>query len=99
MKCYVSGVHSGPNPSPGLGTARSLRLGYPGVTIVAVDYSVRSSGLHHEVFDEVWLQPSWDHIDLALYEQQIQRVGEAGNLWFSGLDLETLWLAESLPGK
>ena len=59
LTCYVSGVHSGPNPSPGLGVARSLREAFPHARLVGVDYSVESSGLHSEVFDQLWVQRPW----------------------------------------
>jgi len=50
-KIVISGMHSGTNPSPGLGIARSLRLA--GITrqIVGLDYSPESSGLHAPVLD------------------------------------------------
>ena len=74
MKVFLSGVHSGPNPSPGLGTARAIRRAYPNATLIAVDYSTLSSGLHYEVFDDVWLQLPWDQLDLFLYAEQLKQV-------------------------
>ena len=97
MRVYISGLFSGPNPSPGLGIARSLRMAYPGSSLVGVDYSNRSSGLHWPDFDEIWLQRPWDELDLAEYGRQIQRILDSGGLWISGLDLETLWLASVIP--
>lgn len=95
MKLYISGVHSGTNPSPGLGTARAIRQAYPDATLIAVDYSVQSSGLHHDVFDDVWLQPSWNQLDLELYLEQIrQRLNSDNSIWISGLDLEVRWLSQ-----
>jgi diaminopimelate decarboxylase len=93
-KCiYISGLHSGPNPSPGVGIARSLRDAYPEATLVGVDYSSRSSGLHYHEFDDLWIHRPWDELDLGLLAKQIQnRLGTDG-LWISGLDLETHWLA------
>ncbi|MBT9141918.1 MAG: Diaminopimelate decarboxylase [Syntrophomonadaceae bacterium] len=96
MRVYISGVHSGPNPSPGLGLARSLRAAYPDMHLVAVDYSIRSSGLHDPHFDDIWLQCPWDQLNLELYSKQIQEVLDSGALWLSGLDLEILWLAHVL---
>ncbi len=96
MRIYITGVHSGPNPSPGLGVARSLRAAYPSSQLIAVDYSARSSGLHSSEFDEVWLQRPWDELDLALYSRQIERILDSGALWVSGLDLEVVWLARTL---
>ena len=55
LRLYLSGVHSGPNPSPGLGTARALRERFPDAVLIAVDYSPRSTGLHDPVFDEAWI--------------------------------------------
>ena len=96
---YVSGVHSGPNPSPGLGVAHSLRQAYPRARIVGVDYSVESSGLHSEVFDDVWVQRPWKELDLDVYRDAIGGVLQDGACWFPGQDLEVQWLAESLPGR
>jgi diaminopimelate decarboxylase len=97
LTCYVSGVHSGPNPSPGLGIARSLRQAYPHARLVAVDYSVESSGLHSDVFDEVWVQRSWKEMRLDVYQAAIQEVLDGGALWFPGQDLEVEWMAGALP--
>jgi diaminopimelate decarboxylase len=93
-RIILSGCHAGPNPSPGLGTARSLRLAHPEVVLIAKDHSTLASGLHDEVFDEVWLCPPWDELDLERHWREIERRLEEG--WFiSGLDLETAWLANS----
>lgn len=96
MKVYISGVHSGTNPSPGLGTARAIRQAYPDATLIAVDYSVRSSGLHHDIFDDVWLQLPWNQLDLELYSGQIRQILSQDSIWISGLDLEVQWLAQCL---
>jgi diaminopimelate decarboxylase len=96
MTCYVSGVHSGPNPSPGLGVAQSLRQAFPAARLVAVDYSVESSGLHSEVFDEVWVQRPWRELRLDVYAAAIQEVLDGGALWFAGQDLEVEWLTHAL---
>jgi diaminopimelate decarboxylase len=90
----VSGVHSDPDPSPGIGIARSLRDAFPEASLTAVDYSVRSSGLHHPVFDNVLLQPVWAELDLATYASQIrQHLDQPTGCWLSGLDVEAEWLA------
>ena len=96
LTCYVSGVHSGPNPSPGLGVARSLRQAFPHARLVAVDYSVESSGLHTDVFDDVWVQRPWKEMRLPVYQAAIQEVLDGGALWFPGQDLEVEWLAGCL---
>lgn len=95
--CYVSGVHSGPNPSPGLSVAQSLRQAFPDARLVAVDYSVESSGLHSDVFDGVWLQRPWKEMRLDVYQRAIQELLDAGAFWFPGQDLEVEWLARTLP--
>src|SRR5664279_3881566 len=59
----VSGVHSGVNPSPGLGTARSLRYAWPRVRIEALDYSTKSTGLNSNTFSERNLFPPWRDVD------------------------------------
>ena len=93
MAVLLSGLHSGPNPSPGVGTARSLRAAYPDLELVGVDYSPRSSGLHWPDFDDVWIVPSWSDLDLEAFAEEIAaRLGD-GSVWLSGLDLETIWLS------
>lgn len=90
----VSGVHSDPDPSPGIGIARSLRDAFPDAALTAVDYSIQSSGLHHPVFDKVLLQPVWTEVDLPTYAAQIrEHLNQAAGCWLSGLDVEADWLA------
>lgn len=93
---YCSGLFSGPNPSPGLGVARSLREAFSELDLVGVDYSTRSTGLHHPVFDEVWMQRPWRELDLDSYASAIGERLDADSLWISGLDLETRWLAHAV---
>ena len=86
---YISGVHSGPNPSPGIGIARSLRLMWPSATLVAVDYSRSSSGLNSTLFDDYTIFPAWEHIDFHRHAHQVRDcVKPTGTVWISGLDLE-----------
>jgi diaminopimelate decarboxylase len=97
-RAIISGVHSDPDPSPGIGIARSLKDAFPDVLTVAVDYSIRSSGIHHDCFDEVWLQPVWGELDLESYERQIsESLREPNSCWLSGLDVEAEWLASMHP--
>lgn len=96
MTVYISGVHSGPNPSPGVGTARSLRGAYPDTRLVAVDYSNESSGIHHPVFDDVLIFRPWDELDLDAHADQIRDLLSEDALWISGLDLEVGWLSQQL---
>lgn len=93
---FVSGVHSGPSPSAGLGVARSLRAALPSLHLVGVDYWAGSSGLHHDVFDAIWLKPSWDLIEEDLYATEIDAELDAGACWIPTLDLEIAWLARQL---
>ena len=99
MAVLVSGLHSGPNPSPGVGTARSLRAAFPDLELVGVDYSLSSSGLHWPELDDVWVAPSWSDLDLSAYADEI--AGRLGNdsIWLSGLDLETIWLSSQGIGS
>ena len=97
MKIYISGLYSGPNPQPGVGIARSLRLAYPDATLVGVEYSVRSSGIHWPEFDELWIQRPWDELDLPTYGSRIEELLDSGSLWISGSDLESMWLAGLFP--
>ena len=97
IRVCVSGVHSDPDPSPGIGIARSLREAFPDAILHAVDYSVSSSGLHHPVFDGVLLQPVWSKLDLETYSSQIRRhLDQPTGCWLSGLDVETDWLAGTI---
>ena len=93
MKIYISGLYSGGSPQPGIGLSRSLRIGYPDATIVGVEYSNRSSGIHWPGFDELWLQRPWEELDLDAYGEVIRELLDDGALWISGTDLEALWLA------
>lgn len=94
---YISGCHAGPNPSPGIGTARSLRLAFPGARLIAKDHSVQSSGIHDPVFDDLWISRPWNELDLETHRDQIVRRLSQGGLYMSGLDLEVRWLAENPP--
>src|SRR5918997_2409686 len=97
MKIYISGLYCGSNPQPGVGIARSLRDGYPEATLVGVEYSNRSSGLHWTDFDELWLQRPWEELSLSDYGERIREVLDSGALWISGSDLESLWLSDVFP--
>jgi diaminopimelate decarboxylase len=97
MKIYISGLYCGSNPQPGVGIARSLRAGYPDATLVGVEYSNRSSGLHWTDFDELWLQRPWDELSLEDYGARIGEILDSGALWISGSDLESLWLSDVFP--
>jgi diaminopimelate decarboxylase len=96
---YISGVHSGPNPSPGLGTALALRAAFPSSRIVGIDYSVSSTGLHSPVFDEVIVNASWEHIDRHHYRDFVLGlVSDEQSTWISGLDVEAFWLSRQNLG-
>jgi diaminopimelate decarboxylase len=98
MRIYVSGLHSGTNPQPGIGIARSLRAAYPQATLVGVEYSSRSSGIHWTDFDEIWLQRPWGELSLPGYLGQIRELLDDGALWLCGLDLEIMLLTGELGG-
>ncbi|HEX8492967.1 MAG TPA: ATP-grasp domain-containing protein [Pyrinomonadaceae bacterium] len=97
MKIYISGLYCGTNPQPGVGIARSLRMAYPDATLVGVEYSNRSSGIHWPDFDELWLQRPWEEMSLSEYGILVGEILDAGALWISGTDLETMWLASVFP--
>ena len=91
---YISGCHSDPDPSPGLGLARSLRVVFPDLRLVGVDYSVRSSGLHAADFGQIQVHPVWGEMDLGTYASQVRTaLADEGSCWISGLDVEIDWLA------
>jgi len=90
----LSGCHGGPNPSPGLGTARSLRVAFPNGVLVGKDHSPQSSGLHEAVFDRVWCCRPWNELDLDDHYSQLHELATRERAYFiSGLDLEVRWLA------
>jgi len=95
---YVSGLYSGPSPSAGVGTARAIRAAFPDARVVGVDYWHGSSGLHHEVFDALWLLPSWEHLDRDTHTKEIRARLDDGAFFISTLDLEIRWLAGAIGG-
>lgn len=97
MKIYISGLHSGTNPQPGVGIARSIRAGYPKAEIIGVEYSTRSSGIHWADFDQILLQRPWDELNLTVYGEKIKEILDSGAWWISGSDLEALWLSDVFP--
>jgi diaminopimelate decarboxylase len=78
--------------------ARSLRQGYPEATLVGVEYSNRSSGIHWPEFDEIWLQRPWEELNLTAHGEAVRSLLDDGALWISGSDLEAMWLASVFPG-
>ncbi len=97
MQIFVSGIHSGPDPSSGVGVARSLKSAFPQARMVGVDYSAASSGIHYEVFDDIWVQRPWNELDLDLYHDQVAHVLQGEAAWIPCLDLEVQWLAKAFP--
>ena len=97
MKIYISGLYCGTNPQPGVGIARSVRQAYPEATLVGVEYSTRSSGIHWHDFDELWLQRPWEELSLEEHGRLIGELLDSGALWISGSDLESMWLASVFP--
>ncbi|HEY0077227.1 MAG TPA: ATP-grasp domain-containing protein [Pyrinomonadaceae bacterium] len=97
MKIYISGLYCGTNPQPGVGIARSVRQAYPEATLVGVEYSTRSSGIHWHDFDELWLQRPWEELSLEEHGRLIRELLDSGALWISGSDLESMWLASVFP--
>src|SRR2546423_10038224 len=79
LTVIVSGCHSGPNPSPGLGIALSLRSAFPKARVIGRDFSSAASGLHADVLDEAWVCPPWDGADLAIQWQQLRK--RLGHAW------------------
>lgn len=93
LKVYVSGVHSGDNPSPGLGVARSIREAFPNAVIIGIDYSPLSSGLHLDVFNDVIVNVSWDKLELEHHREWLRSLLDDGYL-IPTLDAETWWIAK-----
>ena len=95
-KIYVSGMHSGQNPCPGVGIARCLRMAFPQLTLVGADHWQGSSGLHDQAIDETLIFPQWKQIDDERHRDQIRAILDAGHLWIAAMDMEVHWLAENL---
>ncbi|TJZ50904.1 hypothetical protein FCH28_20540 [Streptomyces piniterrae] len=94
---FISGMHSGPNPSSGLSVARSLRLAWPDLRLVGVDYSPDSSGLHSDVLDDLVCLPPWSRMHLATWTEQIERLLEPDDaVLIPCLDLEVRLLATEM---
>ena len=96
----MAGCHAGPNPAPGLGVARSLRAAFPNARLVGTDHSAESSGLHGDVFDDVWVTRPWGELSLDHHLEQIaDRLRAPRAYYLPGSDLEVRWLAVAgLPG-
>jgi diaminopimelate decarboxylase len=93
----LSGMHSGPNPSPGLGLARSLRLARPELRLVGADHSPASTGLHADVLDDTIRFPAWDEIHEETWlEQMAALVADEGTVLIPTMDLEVRLLATAL---
>jgi len=90
---YVSGIHGGPKPSPGIGVARSLKAAFPTCRTIGVDYSNASPGIHLELFDDILLQRAWGQIDLDTFQAQVRRLLGPDAAWIPGLDHEAALLS------
>jgi len=94
MHIVVTGLHSGTNPGPGVGIARSLRAAFPDVRLIGADYSPRSSGLHWPGFSAVEVHRPWSEMHLPTHAAHVRKHLNEGGCWLSGTDLESRWLAE-----
>ncbi len=91
---FISGVHSGPDPSPGLGIARSIKQSHPELKLIAKDYSLRSSGIHDPIFDDIQVMPAWSEMALEAHHNFIRtQLADMQALYISGLDAEIDWLS------
>lgn len=92
----VSSCHTGVNPAPGIGIARSLKAAYPDCFLIGKDQSAFSSGLHSEYFDDVWITRPWSDLDMPLHIEQIRhRLNTSNGYYLPGSDLEARWLASA----
>jgi diaminopimelate decarboxylase len=76
-----------------------LRLAYPSARLTAKDHSVESSGLHDNVFDDVWVCRPWDELDLGRHRDELAERLDAGEWLLSGLDLEVHWFSGACPSR
>ena len=85
---YCSGLRSDARPSAGPGIARSLREGFADLEIVGVDDAPGSSGLHDDVFDEIWIRrPA-----AGSAGEVLERL-DGGAWWIPGSELDARRLA------
>src|SRR5262245_53812343 len=98
-RIFVSGVHSGTNPSPGIGVARCLRETFPDARLVAVDYSPYSAGLAWADFDERVVRPSWRAGGARGHVAYVRAALARGDVWLSVLDLELRLLATQIGSR
>lgn len=90
----VSGLHSGPNPSPGLGVIRSLAA--VGITeLHALDYSADSSGLYSDLVTSTTVFPAWPELDPDSWTREVDQLTERLGVtaYIPCLDLEVRMLA------
>ncbi|MEV8020386.1 hypothetical protein AB0O76_29415 [Streptomyces sp. NPDC086554] len=77
--------------------ARSLRLAWPDLRLVGVDYSAESSGLHSDILDDLVCLPPWSRMHLATWSEQIDRLLAPDDAFLIPcLDLEVRLLATEL---
>lgn len=92
----VSGMHSSDNPSPGVGVARSLWSAWPALSVIALDYSPRSTGLNYPGFEQVLVHPPLGSVDQAAAVHNIVSLTIELNAWYiSGLDLEARLISQA----
>lgn len=90
----ITGWHSGTNPSPGLGVAKSIIDAWSDAKIIAIDYSSRSTGLSDPVASERLIMPGWDESDPEAATRELVSFVERRNaVLVSCLDLEIDLLA------
>ncbi len=96
LRVHITGLYSGPSPSPGLGVALSLKSALPDLKLIGIDHYAGSSGLHHSVFDDAWVFPPWNLIDQDKHAAEVKSWLDQGHIVFPNLDLEIAWLATHL---
>lgn len=98
LNILISGLYSGPSPSAGLGVSMAVRSAFPKAHITGMDYWSGSSGIHHPVFDDVKILPSWDLIEDEVHGKSLRDYLSQDNAYYlPTLDLEAEWLARFLP--
>jgi hypothetical protein len=93
LQVIVTGLNSDANPSPGIGTARSLRAAFPDARIVGWDYSYASTGLHWPDLDDVCVFEGRFALGMDRIADAVRTETARGAYLLSGLDVEARWLA------
>ena len=70
--------------------------GIPAASLIAVNYSILSSGLNWPEFDGFRAFAAWANLDDRKHAQAVLELTRGGALWLSASDREVRWIASAL---